>query len=138
MKKLTSILFPALLAVASAHASAQALITAATTPADAPKTVQAPASAPREQAVPKMPEIKDFKAARDLELERTKFQLAQIEKYRKCLNGTKTAESLTACQVTYREDLKTNLAKLTEQGKFAAAYDYGANPMVKQPAPPKK
>lgn len=109
----------------------------------APSLVQAQSSAEIGTAVspapagykpPPVPGIKDFQAARELELGRTKFHQAQLEKQQKCLEGAKNGTELTACVTEYRKALAANLAKLVQQGKLAAAYDIGQS--TRAPATP--
>ncbi|KVP65582.1 hypothetical protein WJ96_04230 [Burkholderia ubonensis] len=114
MKKLTSILVSAVLSIAAGQAFAQTA--AASSPA---ASVKAPSAA----TAPRMPAVKDFKAARDLELERTKFSLAQLDKAYKCVEASKTAAELMSCHSNYRDAVSSKLAQLIAEGKYDAAYE---------------
>lgn len=113
--------------VGQAHAQSTAALATAVSPI------------PRGAPAPRIPPVKDFAAARALELERTKFHQGQIDKLQKCLEGTKTGAELTGCLTTYRTTMASNLAKLIEQGRLAAAYDLAhPEPAPSTPAPTKK
>lgn len=125
MKNISTIILAATMAFAAGQvAAADPVITHP--PAPPPPSIKAPTPVP--------PAIKDFRAARDLELERSKFQLGALEQYRKCLTVARDAAAITACKTSQHDALTKNMASLREQGKFAAAYDQpvapGQNPLV--------
>ncbi|KVP40049.1 hypothetical protein [Burkholderia ubonensis] len=114
MKTLTSILVTSILAIAASTTFAQ---TAGTPLGSAGPT------APSARTAPTMPAVKDFKAARELELERTKFNLAQLERAYKCVEASKNATDLMNCHTGYRDAVSAKLAQLIAAGKYDAAYD---------------
>jgi hypothetical protein len=116
MKKISAILLTALLTTTAAQALAQATATS--------RNPGAGFSVPQ-------PGIKDFKAARDLELERNKFQLGTLDKFQKCLDAAKTPASLNACKTARNEAMSGNLSALIAQGKFDAAYEKPPRPSEK-------
>ena len=155
MKKISTIVISTMLALCAGQAAAQTaahaavqstmqgmaqaagqVVAAAASAAQAPTA--APAPAPATAPAPRALEVKDFAAARNFELERSKFHLGAIEKFRKCVEVAKAAPDLAACQAAYRTSLTSNLNTLIKQGKMAAAY--GAAPTggpVNPPAPTK-
>lgn len=116
MKKISAILLTALLTTTAAQALAQATATS-----------RNPAAT---SAMPQ-PVVKDFKAARDLEVERNKFQLGALDKFQKCLDAAKTPASLNACKTSRNVALSENLSALIAQGKFDAAYEKPQRPTEK-------
>lgn len=117
MKKISTIVISSLMALCAGQALAQEKVT------QAPVTAMAKPAATPTGAKPLMPTIKDFKAARDLELERVKFNQAQSIKLEKCLEVAKVSADIYNCQNGYREGLTEQLKKLMAEGKFAAAYE---------------
>lgn len=127
MKNISTIVLSALLAMAATHAAAQ---TAAPAGAPAPAPAQA---APTQPVGPLPAVIKDFKAARELELERNKFQVATLQKYQKCVEASKVTAELVDCKSARMDALAANLASLNAKGKFEAAYDMGIKPGTQMP-----
>jgi len=116
MKNISKLIMSAALAIAAGQVFAQATATsrnASVTPA------------------PEGPPIKDFTAARELELERAKFSLGALEHLQKCATDAKSAPVLAGCQAVYKKAVLNNLADLVSQGKFSAAY--GAVPAREKP-----
>lgn len=116
MKTISAILLTALLTTTAAQALAQATATSRNPSAGT--------------AMPQLV-IKDFKAARDLELARNKFQLDTRDKFQKCLDAAKTPASLNACKTARNSALSDNLSELIAQGKFEAAYEKAPRPAEK-------
>lgn len=128
MKKTALILSAALAMLASQAFAENAKVT--TQPAKpAPSIGAAPVSAPQ------TPVLKDFKLARDLELERLKFARTQNDVLQKCLEGVKAEKDFTDCMTANRTALTEHLSKLVQAGRFAAAYNMapgsGAIPSTK-------
>lgn len=130
MKKLSTIVLSAAFAMVAAQALAQ---TAA--PAPAADTSPTAAASPRPLG-PLPVVIKDFKAARELELERNKFQVVTLQKYQKCVEASKAAAELVDCKAARMDALEANVAALTAKGKFDAAYNLGIKPGTEKPGVP--
>jgi len=88
-----------------------------------PPAKQPPTIGSTPVAGPQTPVLKDFKLARDLELERLKFSRAQGETLQKCLESVKSDKEFTDCMTTYRTAVTEQLSKLVQAGRFAAAYN---------------
>ena len=115
MKKITFILTAALAILAGQACAENAKVT--TQPAKpAPSIGTAPVSAPQ------TPVIKDFKLARDLELERLQFTRQQNDALQKCLEGVKSDKDFTDCMTANRAAMTDFLGKLVQAGRFSAAY----------------
>lgn len=132
MKKLSTVIISTVLAMAAGQAAAQTAAHAAVQgtmqgiaqgAGQVVAAVTAAATAPAAAQPPRPSVVKDFAAARSFELERSKFHLGAIEKFRKCVEGAKVAADLQACQAAYRTALTGNLNTLIKQGKMAAAYE---------------
>lgn len=116
MKKTTLILTAALAMLAGQAFAENAKVTTQPTK-PAPSIGSAPVSAPQ------TPVLKDFKLARDLEIERLKFARAQGDVLQKCLEGVKSDKEFVECMTTYRTAITEQLSKMVQAGRFAAAYN---------------
>lgn len=127
MKKSVLILSAALSLLAG-HAMAATPAAAAATPAPAVAGVA---------AKPQGLVVKDFKVARDLELERIKVSREQGDILQKCLEGSKVDKDMMGCLTTQRAALTAHFVKLQESGRLEQAYNLPKGPLTTSGAPAK-
>jgi hypothetical protein len=113
------------IAVTSTVLSAAAIAVAATSANASMATALGAVAMSKAGPELKAPAIKDLEAARELELERAKFNQTQNDKLQGCVVAAKTATDLSGCQTAYRDAVSAHTLQLMQDGRFAAAYDLG-------------
>jgi len=82
------------------------------------------------------PAVKNFKAAKSLEVDRIKFNIEQNNKLLKCIEASQSGTELGNCVGTYRQTVSDYVRKLTDEGRYAEAY--GGSPRLDVKAPEAK